>query len=161
VDTDLTIRQMTHNDENQVKHIIDLSFPKFHRFFASHNLNEEGHVLVSEVQGTVVGFAKLIDFRIGGRKYGCILWIAVHPSFRRKGFAAKLTSNAIHYLKQHGAIAVYASTQKRNVAALFVLRRQGFRRMVFFDLWHIFSWRVFRFYSAIWFAPGEIVLMHD
>ncbi len=161
MDADLTIRQMAQNDESQVKQIIDLSFPKFYRFFAAHSLNEEGHVLVSEIDGTVVGFAKLIDFQIGDKKYGCILWIAVHPSFRGKGFAARLTSNAVQHLKQKDVIAVFASTQRRNVAALSVLNLMRFRRMGFLDLRHFFGWRVIQFYMAIWFAPGEIVLMHD
>ncbi len=161
MDTNLTIRQMTQKDENQVKQIIDLSFPIIYRFFAFHSIHEEGQVLVSEVEETVVGFAKLINFKIGGKKYSCILWIAVHPSFRRKGIAATLTNSAIQHLKQNGAEAVFASTQRRNAAALSVLNLQGFRRKCFLGLRSLFGWRVFQFYSAIWFAHGEIVLMHN
>jgi len=152
---------MTQDDVNQVKQVIDLSFPIFYRFFAGHSLIEEGQVLVSEAQGTVVGFVKLIGFHIWGKKYSCILWIAVHPSFRRKGIAAKLTKSGIQHLKEDGAARVFATTQRRNVAALSVLSLQGFRRMGFLDLWRLFGWRVFQFYRAIWYAPGEIVLMHD
>lgn len=160
MEADLTIRKMTQNDEKQVKQIIDQSFPKFYRFFAAHSLTEEGQVLVCEVQTTVAGFAKLIDFLIIGKKYSCILWIAVRPSFRRKGIAAKLTNNAVQRLKKNGTKAVFASTQRKNVAALTVLVQQGFRRMGFLDLWRLFGWRVFEFYRSIWFAPGEIVLMN-
>ena len=159
--TELTVRQMMENDTPQIKQIIDLSFPKFYRFFAFHSLNEKGQVLVGEEDGTVVGFAKLIDFQIGHKKYSCILWIAVHPSFRRRGIAAKLTKSATQKLRQEGAEAVFASTQRRNVAALSVLIMNGFRRMGLSDLWHLFGWRIFQFYKAIWFAPGEIVLMHN
>jgi ribosomal protein S18 acetylase RimI-like enzyme len=152
---------MTQNDVNQVKQLIDLSFPIFYRFFAAHSLHEEGQVIVGEMAGRVTGFAKLIDFHIGGKMYSCILWIAVHPSFRRKGVAASLTHSAIQRLKQDGAATVFASTQRRNIGALSVLGLQGFRRTGFLDVWRLFGWRVFQFYSAIWFAPGEIVLMHD
>ena len=117
---------MTENDLNQVKQIIDLSFPIFYRFFATHSLHEEGQVIVGEIAGRIVGFAKLINFYIGGKKYGCILWIAVHPNFRRKGIAGSITSNGIQRLKQEGSSAVFASTQRRNVAALSVLSLQGF-----------------------------------
>ena len=110
----VNVRQMADNDIFQVKQIIDRSFSIVYRYFAFHSLNEEGQVLVAESKGTVVGFAKLIDFPIGGKKYGCILWIAVHPSFRRKGIAATLTNNATQHLKQNGANAVFASTQRRN-----------------------------------------------
>jgi len=112
---------MTQNDVNQVKQLIDLSFPIFYRFFAAHSLHEEGQVIVGEMAGRVTGFAKLIDFHIGGKMYSCILWIAVHPSFRRKGVAASLTHSAIQRLKQDGAATVFASTQRRNIGALSVL----------------------------------------
>jgi ribosomal protein S18 acetylase RimI-like enzyme len=161
LDAELIIRQMTQNDLTQIKQIIDLSFPIVYRFFAAHSIKEEGQVLVCEVQEIVVGFAKLINFQIGCKKYSCILWIAVHPNFRRKGIATKLTNSATQQLKQDGAVAVFASTQRRNDAALSVLILQGFRRMGFLDLRRLFGWRIFEFYRAIWFAPGEIVLMHD
>ncbi len=158
--TNLAIRQMTQSDLNQVKQVIDLSFPRFYRYFSFHSLQEEGQVLVSEEVGRVVGFAKLIDFQIGRKKYGCILWIAVHPEFRRRGIAAKLTDSATYHLKREGAMAVFASTQRRNVAALSVLNLQEFKRIGFLGLRRLVGWRIFQFYSAIWFAPGEIILMY-
>ncbi len=158
--TDFRIRHMLLSDKAMIKHVINLSFPIFYRYFATHSLHEEGQVLVSETAGNIFGFAKLIDFCIGNNKYGCILWIAVHPTFRRKGIAASLTYCATQFLKQGGALAVFASTQRRNVAALSALSLQGFRKMSFLDLWRIFGWRSFEFYRDIWFAPGEILLMH-
>jgi len=152
---------MTENDLNQLKQVVDVSFPIVYRFFAFHSLKEEGQVIVGEAEGRVVGFAKLIEFHIENKKYGCILWIAVHPSFRRKGIAATITNSGIQYLKGEGTKAVFASTQRRNVAALSVLRLQGFRRMGFLALWRFFGRRVFEFYRDIWLAPGEVVLMRD
>jgi ribosomal protein S18 acetylase RimI-like enzyme len=152
---------MRETDRDQVKQVIDLSFPRLYRFFAAHSLHEEGQVLVAEISRNVVGFAKLIDFHIEDKRYGCILWIAVHPSYRRKRIAASLTNNCVKKFKQEGANAVFASTQRRNIAALSVLDLQGFRRMGFLDLGRLFGWRIFEFYRDIWFAPGEIVLMHD
>lgn len=156
----LIVRQMAQNDLDQLKQIIDASFPIVYRFFATHSLQDEGQVIVGEIAGRVVGFAKLIDFDVGGKKFGCILWIAVHPSFRRKGIAASITKGGIQRLMKDGSNAVFASTQRRNVAALSVLSIQGFRRMGFLALWRLFGWRVFKFYNEIWLAPGEIVLMH-
>jgi ribosomal protein S18 acetylase RimI-like enzyme len=152
---------MAQCDLRQVKQIIDMSFPRFYRYFSFHSIQEEGQVLVAELEGTIVGFAKIIDFKIGIKKYGCILWIAVHPSFRQKRIGAKLTNIATQYLKQEGSKAVFASTQRRNIGALSLLRLEGFRRMGFVGLWRLFGWRVSQLYSAIWFAPYEVVLMHD
>jgi len=70
------------------------------------------------------------------------LWIAVHPSFRRKGIAASLAHNAAQKLKQEGSMEVFALTQRRNVADLSVLSLQGFRRMVFLGLRRLFGWGI-------------------
>ena len=72
----------------------------------------------NETQETIAGFVKLTEFQIGGSKFGCILWIAVHPQFRRKGIASTLMTKGIQRLKLDGARAIFASTQRRNVAAL-------------------------------------------
>ena len=156
------IRQATPDDYGKLKEIIDQSFPRFYRYFALHSVtSEEGRVLVAEIQGELAGFAKLIEFKIGASKYGCILWIAVRPEVRRKGVAFNLTNASVDCLKKDGAQAVFASTQRRNRAALATLGRAGFMRMGFLVLRRIFGWRVFGFYREIWFAPGEVVLMHS
>jgi RimJ/RimL family protein N-acetyltransferase len=157
-----SIRQSTPDDYSKLKGIIDLSFPMFFRYFANHSVtSEDGKVLVSETQGGILGFVKLIEFNINSRKYGCILWIAVHPSFRRKGIASSLTNAGIDYLKNISAQTVFASTQIRNKSSQATLGKAGFIRAGFLGLWRIFGWRVFRFYSDIWYAPGEVVFIHN
>jgi ribosomal protein S18 acetylase RimI-like enzyme len=157
-----TIRQAIMNDRAQLKVIIGLSFPRFFRYFASYSLNSEGgKVLVAVTQGAISGFAKLIEFNVGPRKYGCVLWIAVLPSYRRRGIAFSLTKSGTDYLKSDRAQMVFASTQRRNTAALATLGKAGFKRISFVGLWRVFGWRVFVFYREIWYAPSEIVLMRD
>jgi len=133
----------------------------FFRYFANHSvISEDGKVIVSETQDGISGFVKLIKFNINSQKYGCILWIAVHPSFRRKGIASNLTNAGIDYLKNLNAQAVFASTQIRNIAAQATLSKAVFRKVGFLGLWHIFGWRVLSFYRDIWYAPGEVVFIH-
>lgn len=161
MNTTPSIRQAKPSDCAKLKEIIDLSFPRFFRFFASHSLDsEEGKALVSESQSTIVGFAKLIEFHVGSGKYGCILWLAVHPQHRRKGIASDLVEAGTENLKHDGAKAVFASVQRRNKASLATFSKEGFERMGFLGLWRLFSFRVFSFYREIWYAPGEIVLIH-
>jgi len=156
------VRQALPDDRQRLKTIIDLSFPRFFRHFASYSIDsEDGQVLVLETQGTVMGFVKLIKFSIASDQYGCILWIAVHPMYRRRGIALKLTNAGIQCLEQKGAQAVFASTQRRNTAAKATLGKAGFRQLDFLGMWRAFGWRVLSFYSDIWYAPGEIVYMHD
>jgi predicted N-acetyltransferase YhbS len=99
-----SIRQATLNDRTKLKEIVDLSFPRFFRFFVNQSLNsEEGKTLVSEEQGVTAGFAKLIELNVGSYKYGCILWLAVHPNHRQKGVAAALVKAGTEDLKRDGA----------------------------------------------------------
>jgi ribosomal protein S18 acetylase RimI-like enzyme len=153
------VREMKPQDAQSVKQVIDLSFPRFYRFFGSLSLSDEGQVLIGEMQGAVAGFAKLIWFQVGEGKYGCILWVAVHPSFRKKGIARALVNAGGENLRQGDAQAVFASVSRRNAASLAVFDREGFRRMGFLGLWWLFGWHIFEFYRSIWFAPYEIVFM--
>ncbi len=116
-------------------------------------------MLVNEVEGTVAGFAKLTQFIIAGDKYGCILWLATHPDFRKTGIGTQIVQAGKEKLRQQGARAVFASAQRSNAGSLATLGRAGFRRIGFLGLWKVFGWRVFSFYRKIWFAPGEVVLM--
>ena len=152
---------MLPSDEGNLKEIVALSFSKLMGFFALHSLlSEEGQVLVGVNQGTISAFAKIIKFKIGGVKYGCLLWLAVHPSFRKRGYALALTNAATFQLKPDGAMIVFASTQRKNQAALATLRKAGFEQKGFLSLWRIFRWQALRLYKDIWLAPGEVVLMH-
>lgn len=157
-----TVRRMLPSDLDRLRETVALSFSKLMGFFAVHSLlSQDGQTIVADVQGVAVGFAKLIAFQIGGGKFGCVLWVATHPDFRRMGIASALASEGIRNLKIDGAQAVFASTQGRNARAMSVLSRVGFRRVGFRELWRLFGGRVFQFYSDIWLAPGEVILMHS
>lgn len=159
---ELRIREAKSNERPRLKEVIDLSFPRFFRYFASHSvLDLDYPVFVADIESAIAGFVKVIEFNVGHARYGCILWIAVHPTYRRRGIALALTNVAVTYLKGHGAEAVFASTQRGNKGALIILGKAGFGRMGFFALWRLFGWRLFDFYSDIWYAPTEIVLMHS
>ncbi len=106
----------------------------FYRFFASHSLQEEGQVLVAETSEEVVGFAKLIDFQYRQPK-STAAFCGLQFTRVSDGKASQhhLHTVPLKSLKQEGAAAVFASTQRRNVAALSVLSLQGFRRMGFLE----------------------------
>jgi ribosomal protein S18 acetylase RimI-like enzyme len=162
LDSPPLIRRATPDDYVKLKEIIDLSFPMFFRYFAYHSVSsDDGKVLVSENHGVTSGFVKLIEFNLNSQKYGCVLWIAVHPSCRHKGIASNLTNAGIDYLKNEEAQAVFASTQIKNNASQATLGKAGFRRVGFLGLWRIFGWQVFSFYRDIWYAPGEVVFIYN
>jgi ribosomal protein S18 acetylase RimI-like enzyme len=152
---------MKPEDVTQIEEIINTSFNRFVRFFALHSIGDGGEVLVAEAQEDIVlGFAKLITFDEAAIKYGCIFWIAVHPKYRLKGIASSLVSAGLSSLKDKGAKTVFASVRTRNFASLAVFKKQGFERMSFLKLWRLFGWRIFKLFSDIWLAPGEVALLH-
>jgi ribosomal protein S18 acetylase RimI-like enzyme len=158
---DLIIRDHTPADLPRIKEIICLSFPVFYRFFAWGSVSDhEALVIVCEVNGETAGFAKLSEFIVGKMKCGLILWIAVHPHFRKRGVALKLSTASIRCLVGRGAESVFASTQPWNRAAITTLNRAGFERISFLRLARLFGLRVLGFVTAIWLAPGEVVFMH-
>jgi len=155
---EVTVRDVIPADQLRIREIIDLSFPFFYRFFAANSVKETDEpLLVCEVDGKLVGFSKLIEFDVSSTRYGCILWIAVHPKFRRQGFALQLTNASIDCLKRRGCHSVFASTQRWNHGAQLALSAAGFESVGFWGLRGRFGWRVFGFYVAIWYAPGELV----
>jgi ribosomal protein S18 acetylase RimI-like enzyme len=161
VRTGIWIRQAEPRDIPVLKEIVDLSFPRFFRFFASHSIDsEDGELLVSECNGEVVGFAKLRKFHLADEKYGCIFWLAVHPNHRRKGVASALVNFATEELEREGQRGVFASVKRTNKASLATFRKEGFEQAGLVELWRLFSWRIFQLYRDIWSAPTEIVLIH-
>jgi predicted N-acetyltransferase YhbS len=156
------IRTAKQGDMEHLKEIIATSFPWYYRYFANRSVNSKtGGMLVSEENGVVAGFARLTEFTVGGRRFGCVLWLAVHPGFRGRGMAVGLVRAGVDWLVGRGAGAVFASAGGGNVCSIGAFSRVGFRRVGFLGLWRFFGWRVFSFFGAIWFVPGEVVLMFD
>ena len=154
------MKQATPRDMPQIKEIIDLSFPRFFRYFAAQSVSDFTEpTFVSQQNGDILGFVKLIQFQISANKYGCILWIAVHPKHRQKGIALTLTNMGTAWLMDRGSTAVFASTQRRNQAALATLSKAGFVPCRFGGLWQMFGWRVFELFKDIWLAPSEVILV--
>ena len=161
VNTSFRVRPMSPNDFGELEGIIDTSFSWFVRSLALHSVREQRRVLISEAQGTVVGFVKLTNVQVGSGKFGRIQWIAVHPQFRRQGIATALVNAGFESLTRAEAKAVFATVRRLNTASLTVFGSQGFRKIGFLELWRLFGLRIFEFYREIWLAPWILVLMHD
>jgi ribosomal protein S18 acetylase RimI-like enzyme len=161
VNASFIIRPMSRNDFSELTEVIDTSFLWLVRSLALHSVREGQQVLISEAQGTAVGFVKLTNFQVGSGKFGRIQWIAVHPQFRRKGIATALVNAGCASLTHAGAKAVFVTVRRRNTASLTVFSSQGFRTIGFLELWRLFGMRILEFYKEIWLAPWILVLMHD
>ncbi len=161
IENQFIIREAKQTDMEALKEICNLSFPRFYRFFSIRSLKTSGVALLGEVNRRVAGFAKLIQFHVGNETYGGVLWLAVHPAFRRRGIAHALVEMGTEYLLNQGAKTVYASTQNHNTATLNLFNKVGYRRVRFYDRLKRFGWRVFEFKHEMWIVPTEIVLACD
>ncbi len=144
----------------RLEEIVNLSFGRFFRFFALRSIESaDGKILVGEGESVVVGFVKMTNFCLNSIKYGCILWLAVHPFYRCQGIASALVKISVDDFRREGACAVFASVQRRNKASLMTFAGNMFVPARVVNLWRLFGWRILQFYVNIWYAPGEIVLM--
>ena len=70
MNTSFIIRPMSRNDFSGLTEVIDTSFLWLVRSLALHSVREGQQVLISEAQGTAVGFVKLTNFQVGSDKFG-------------------------------------------------------------------------------------------
>ncbi len=157
----VVVREAEFRDRVAVEEVCRVSFGRVYRFFAVRSLGSPGLLLVGMMQGLVAGFAKLALFRVGGRAFGGVLWLAVRPEFRRRGVASALMEAAVEYLMNQGVDAVYVSTRKDNLPALELFQSKGFGKVGFRGLLGLFGFRVVELYLKLRTAPSEIVLFRS
>jgi len=155
----LIIRDAEESDREALKAICRISFDRLYAYYASYSLDSSNNVLLGEMEGMVVGFAKLILIRIHDRPLGNILWLAVHPKFRRRGIASALIEASADYFRSHGISDIYVSTRGDNTPALELFQGKGFNKVEFRRLMEIHGHKVIEFYFKMHVSPGEIVLM--
>jgi ribosomal protein S18 acetylase RimI-like enzyme len=93
------IRRAEQYEKEAIKNICRVSFDPLYGYFAIRSLNLPNQVLVADIKGRIVGFAKLRLIRINKDLIGNILWIAVLPEFRQKGIATALIEAALNCFK--------------------------------------------------------------
>lgn len=120
------IRDAKEHDKEALKEICRISFDHLYSYYAIQSLDSSNHVLVSDFEGMVAGFVKLKLIQIHNDVLGNILWLAVHPKFRRKGIASALIDACLDYFRNQGITYVYVSTRKDNLSALVLFYRKGF-----------------------------------
>ena len=81
---------------------------------------------VWEQDGEIVGNASLIPYFVRGKRTYLIANVAVHPDFRRRGIARKLTRRLVKGLRAREAIQVWLHVRHDNIAAFDLYRSEGF-----------------------------------
>ena len=156
-----TIRKVEPRDKEAVSEICRISFDRLYEYFASRSFSSSDQVFVSDVEDRVVGFAMLRLVHIRKQILGNVLWLAVHPKFRRRGVASALLEVSIDYFKNHLIRTAYASVKKNNLSSIYLFERERFRKLDFHKLTQLYGFRVVEIYLKMHIAPTEIVLATD
>ena len=91
---------------------------------------------VWEEAGTVVGNLTLIPYYTLRTRYYLIANVAVHPDYRRKGIATRLTNAALEHACQRGAQSVWLHVRQENEGAVRLYRLAGFIEQARRSTWH-------------------------
>jgi GNAT superfamily N-acetyltransferase len=92
---------------------------------------------VWEEGGRIVGNLSLIPLRKDERRVYLIANVAVHPDFRRRGIARKLTQHALVYLAQQRESEVWLQVRDDNPPAIALYRSLGFIDQAARTTWRI------------------------
>lgn len=142
--------------------IIESSFRHgIYTFFATRSLRSAPKIIVYEKDGKIAGFAEPRAVIIGGRKIGNILWIAISPDERRKGVASTLVAECVRILREDGVQSIFVSVESDNMPSFALFEKEGFKRIGSKELRKEFGLRIISFYSKMFIAPHEIVLVRS
>lgn len=92
---------------------------------------------VWEDTGRIIGNLSLIPLKREGRRVYLIANVAVHPDFRRRGIARKLTKHALAYLGRQRESQVWLQVRDDNQPALELYRSLGFKEQTARSTWRI------------------------
>jgi ribosomal protein S18 acetylase RimI-like enzyme len=82
---------------------------------------------VWEEDGKIVGNLTLIPYHVRGVRYYLIANVAVHPDYRRRGIAFRLTKRALEQARQQNIPASWLHVREENDGAVQLYRSLGFR----------------------------------
>lgn len=100
---------------------------------------------VWEQDGQLVGNASMIPFYVGRQRFDLIANVAVHPDYRRRGIARKLTESAIQRALARGAPSVWLHVRDDNPPAVDLYTSLGF---------------IERTRRTAWVSQGQVMAHH-
>jgi len=90
---------------------------------------------VWEEDGKIVGNLTLIPYQIRGVRHYLIANVAVHPDYRRRGIAFRLTKRALEQARQQNIPATWLHVREENAGAIQLYRSLGFRERACRTTW--------------------------
>lgn len=92
---------------------------------------------VWEENGRILGNLSLIPLKKEGRRVYLMANVAVHPNYRRRGIARKLTQRALAYLGRQGESQVWLQVRDDNQPAVDLYSSLGFEAQAARTTWRI------------------------
>ena len=90
---------------------------------------------------------------------GYVYYVAVPPSFRRRGIGGMLLDDAVSYFERQGARDVYASVPEDNVESKTLFGSRGFERITGSDMAERYGRvRALLMYREMMVVRGELLL---
>jgi ribosomal protein S18 acetylase RimI-like enzyme len=90
---------------------------------------------IYEVNGKIIGNLSMLPFRKHGEFIYLIANVAVHPEFRRKGIARKLTTKALTHARIKSATSAWLQVRNDNPAAQQLYIDMGFEERCIRSTW--------------------------
>ncbi len=90
---------------------------------------------IFEVKGKIIGNLSMLPFRKQGEFIYLIANVAVHPEFRRKGIARKLTTKALVHARIKSAASAWLQVRNDNPAAHQLYINMGFEERCIRSTW--------------------------
>jgi len=85
----------------------------------------------------LVGNVTLIPYFVKGQRFWLIANVAVHPDFRRRGIARRLTQQAIQFARQRSSPSVWLHVREENAGAVQLYRDLGFLERTRRTSWYL------------------------
>lgn len=123
---DIRVRDAGRRDLEHVAKVFEKSFDGSYRYWSLRLLNVL-EVLVAEVDGVIVGgLEHYVTVVEGYGRVGVIGFIAVEPSYRKKGVGSRLVQTAESRFLQRKCRYSAASTKKGNTASINLFTKLGY-----------------------------------
>ncbi len=122
--TTFKILDVPKNERFQFDQVLRESFAGIYLWHAKRTLGGIELVRGAYIEDEVVGLAML---RKIAPSAGYVYYIAVSPSYRRKGIGSALLDDAINYFSANQANSIYASVEEDNAESLSLFKSRGFR----------------------------------
>jgi len=153
----IEIAEVPKGERDKLIPILDESFEGIYLWHARRTLQSIEVVrAVRTADGEDAGLAML---KTVARGAGYVYYVAVSPSFRRRGIGGRLLDDAVSYFAHEGGLYVYASVPEDNVESNALFGSRGFERLHLSEMAERYGKiRALLMYREMMVVRGEILM---